>query len=563
MFPNRLLTGTQSNAERKVFHALKDLLPETYAVFHSIPVYHQSDHGGRLADGEIDFLVAHPDKGVLVIEVKGGGISHDSASGEWMSTDIQGCRHFIKNPYEQGKGYKYVLIQELRDCRLTRTFTFPTGHAVWFPDIDLTSKSLGFSTNLEDLTLDARALPVAEHAIEKLFETSLGTLHMAMPGHAGIEALIRHLAPNWEIASTLSAKIMDEQRQILEATKSQYKVLSLLGRLPRALIRGCAGSGKTLLALEKARRLADDGQSVLVVCFNKRLAAWIQERVSGAKGVQAFHFHGLCTHMCREANLPVPYPDPVGDQSSYYQHTLPESLIDALAQSDLRFDALVIDEGQDFNSAWWLPMQECLKDPNDGTFYIFFDDNQVIYSQDLEFPFREPIFSLLENCRNTKAIHKQVTRFYRGDGHPEAIGPEGGQPEFIVAEDELRAVRDAVKRLVHTHHIRLTDIVILTPLSLERSFLREGDMIGNIRLSWERTGDVGRVFCCTIHSFKGLESPVVILCELSGLHPRTQNEMLYVGMSRARHHLVAIVRDQKYVEPGETIYQAGCESGNL
>jgi len=225
-------------------------------------------------------------------------------------------------------------------------------------------------------------------------------------------------------------------------------------------------------------------------------------------------------------------------------------LIDALAQSDLRFDALVIDEGQDFNSAWWLPMQECLKDPNDGTFYIFFDDNQVIYSQDLEFPFREPIFSLLENCRNTKAIHKQVTRFYRGDGHPEAIGPEGEQPEFIVAEDELRAVRDAVKRLVHTHHIRPTDIVILTPLSLERSFLREGDMIGNIRLSWERTGDVGRVFCCTIHSFKGLESPVVILCELSGLHPRTQNEMLYVGMSRARHHLVAIARDQKYVEPG-------------
>ena len=45
----------------------------------------------------------------------------------------------------------------------------------------------------------------------------------------------------------------------------------------------------------------------------------------------------------------------------------------------------------------------------------------------------------------------------------------------------------------------------------------------------------------------------MILCELSGLNPRTQNEMLYVGMSRARHHLVAIARDQKHVEPGETI----------
>lgn len=553
MFPNKLLVGTQSNAERKVFYALKDLLPESYAVFHNVPVYRRSGDGGRMIDGEIDFLVAHPDKGVLLIEVKGGGISHDSASGEWMTTDFQGGRHIIKNPYEQGKAYKYALIQELRDCKLTHTFAFPFGHAVWFPDIDLTSKHLGFSTNLESITLDATALPLAEHAIDKLFEASLGTLHMAMPGHAGIAALIRHLAPNWEVAATLSAKIMDEQRQILEATKSQYKVLSLLGRVPRALIRGCAGSGKTFLALEKARRLANDGQSVLVVCFNKRLAAWMQGRISDAKGVQVFHFHGLCAHMCREANLPMPFPDPMGDQSSYYKHTLPESLIDALAQSDLRYDALVTDEGQDFNSAWWLPIQECLKDPNHGTFYIFFDDNQAIYNQDLEFPFLEPIFYLSENCRNTKAIHKQVTRFYRGDGYPEAIGPEGEQPEFILAEDELRAVRDTVKRLVDTHHIRPKDLVILTPLSLERSFLKEGDMIGNIRLSWERIGDDDRVFCCTIHSFKGLESAAVILCELSGLHPRTQNEMLYVGMSRARHHLVAIARDQKYVEPGEMI----------
>ena len=191
MFPNRLLAGTQSNAERKVFHALKDLLSESYTVFHSIPVYRQSDHGGRLADGEIDFLVVHPDKGLLLIEVKGGGISHESASGEWMSTDIQGCRHVIKNPYEQGKGYKYALIHELRDCKLTQNFAFATGHAVWFPDIDLTFNRLGFSTNLEGITLDARDLKGAEHAIEKLFETSLGTLHMATPGHAGIEALIR------------------------------------------------------------------------------------------------------------------------------------------------------------------------------------------------------------------------------------------------------------------------------------------------------------------------------------------------------------------------------------
>lgn len=548
MFPNRILVGTQSNAERKVYHALKDFLPDSYSVFHSVPVYRQSGDGGRLTDGEIDFLVAHQDKGILVLEVKGGGISHDSTSGKWMTTDAQGCKHNIKNPYEQGKGYKYALAQELRDCRLTRTFTFPIGHAVWFPDIDLTSKRLGFSTSLDGITLDARALPATEHAIEKLFKTSLGTFHVTKLGHAGIEALICHLAPSWEIASTLSVKIMDEQHQILEATKNQYKVLSLLGRLPRALIRGCAGSGKTLLALEKARRLASEGMSVLVLCFNKRLALWMQERFSDVKGVHPFHFHGFCAYMCREANLPMPYPDPIGDQNSYFKHTLPDLLIDTLAQSNLRFDALIIDEGQDFDSAWWLPIQECLRNPNEGIFYIFFDDNQTIYSQDLNFPFQEPIFSLFENCRNTKAIHKKVLAFYRGETQPEAIGPEGEQPEVIVTENELRSIHDIVKRLIQIHHIRPSDIVILTPMSSQRSLLREGDQIGNVRLSWEKTGNNGNIFCCTIHSFKGLESAVIILCELSGLHPRTQNEMLYVGMSRASHHLVTIVKDLKSVK---------------
>lgn len=552
MLPNKLLAGTQSNAERKVFHALKDLLPESYTVFHSIAVYFQSE-GGRLRDGEIDFIVAHPERGVLLIEVKGGGIHHDSSSGEWTSTDIAEVRHKIKNPYEQGKGYKYALIRELRDSNLTKRFSFPMAHAVWFPDIDLQPKSLGFSSNLENITLDASALPNAERAVDQLFRITLSASSLRMPGNLGIQALINHLAPNWDIPTTLSARIIGEQNQILEATKSQYKVLSLLRRIPRALIQGCAGSGKTLLALEKARQLADEGQTVLLVCFNKRLASWIQERVSGYRGVHAFHFHGLCTSLCREADMPIPSPDPNSDYKSYYEHDLPESLLDALANIEFRVDALIVDEGQDFNPAWWIPLQECLKDPVCGIFYIFFDDNQAIYRKNVLFPFQGPTFSLIENCRNTKAISKQVSRFYKSETIPYAIGPEGEDPQVIVTNNEHRVIEEIIKHLVHVDHVRPRNIVVLTPCSSEKSFLLEGERIGNIRLSWKETNDSETVLCSTIHSFKGLESDIIIICELSGIYAGSQSEMLYVGMSRGRHHLVVIVRDESFLEPKITI----------
>jgi hypothetical protein len=548
VFPNRPLKGTKSNAERKVFYALKDLLAEDYTVFHSVPVYYRTDENSMLMDGEIDFIVAHSNKGLMLIEVKGGGISCDSTSGEWMTSDSEGQKHRIKNPYEQAKKNKYALIEELRECNLTTKYSFPMGHAVWFPDIELTSSHLGFSAKLEKITLDARDLTNANSAINELFKESLSELSLKPPGYKGIDALVKHLAPHWEIAPTLSAKILGEQQEIIEATKSQFKVLSFLGRVSRALIKGCAGSGKTLLALEKAKRLADDGQSVLVICFNKRLASWLRVLLPGSERIHIFHFHGLCSHMCREANLPLSLPDPLGKSDLFYEQILPESILEALSIRAERFDAVIVDEGQDFRANWWIPIEECLKDPIKGTFYIFYDDNQLIYNREIKFPFEEPKITLLENCRNTKEINEYIRKFYLSDGYPDAIGPEGTKPEVIVSNNEMASLKQILGTLIYKQKVKPEDIVILTPLKMNNSFLKEGTKIGNLSINWNNEIAENRILCSTIHSFKGLESPVVILCELSGLNAKKSKELLYVGVSRAKNHLIFIIDEQHYSE---------------
>jgi len=543
MLPEKLLVGTSSNAERKVFYALRDLLPSDYTVFHHLPVYRPMDAAGGLLDGEIDFVIVHPEKGLIILEVKGGGIIRESDSGEWFSVDAHGVKHKIRNPFEQAKDYKYFLRSDLQRCRTTKGYSYPIGHAVWLPDVTLTGQHLDLSSSIRLITLDSGDLSVSADSVPRLFEASLGTGRLDPPGPAGVEALVRYLAPSWKIVSALSAQIVDESTQILEATESQYRILSLLDRVPRALISGCAGSGKTVLAMEKARRLSSEGQRVLLLCFNKNLAAWIQAQTLPVKGIDVFHFHGFCTHMSRVANLPIPTPDPAGEERSYYEYDLAEALMDALGESDHRYEAVIVDEGQDFLSSWWIPIIESLANPNEGTCYIFFDDNQTIYNRTPRFPFSGPLVQLFENCRNTKLIHNEVAKYYQGNSFIQPIGPEGRKPEYTIAADEKGALREAVKQLLH-EGVRGGDITVLTPSSPQHSALKDGERLDNVRLSWTRHGERDVILCSTIHSFKGLESPVVILVEMAELNPSNRIEMLYVGMSRAKSHLIVILSDQ-------------------
>ena len=226
---------------------------------------------------------------------------------------------------------------------------------------------------------------------------------------------------------------------------------------------------------------------------------------------------------------------------------MPKALLDALEATNQRFDAIIIDEGQDFEAHWWLSIQELLKDPTNGPLYIFYDDNQHIYSTRMEFPFEEELMLLCENCRNTQRIHSEVMKFYRGQSDTSSIGPEGRKPlELQVAseEEEVSAVDETIRHLLNQENVPAKAIVILTPKAQGRSKWREGQKLAGRTLSWETPTDDRAIGCATIHSFKGLEGPVVVLTEISESDTNLMRQLSYVGSSPAQSHLI-VVRHNK------------------
>lgn len=164
IYPARPRVETKSQAELKLYKALQEALPDDYVVFHSVAWLARNPQSGA-QDGEADFVVAHPARGVLVVEVKGGRITYDGATGRWYSN-----AHSIQDPFEQARSNKHSLLAKLKDLPYWRNRWLTIGHAVAFPDVVVK----------HDLRLDAPQQIILSRSSKVLFtfwrwQPALGT----------------------------------------------------------------------------------------------------------------------------------------------------------------------------------------------------------------------------------------------------------------------------------------------------------------------------------------------------------------------------------------------------
>ncbi|MGD2049343.1 MAG: NERD domain-containing protein [Chloroflexota bacterium] len=543
MYPNQLQNVT-SPAEARLYEAFRDQLENDYTVFHGVH-WQALDGDYRPRDGEADFIIAHPQRGILILEVKGGGIRHDPQTNSWISIDRSGRSHTIKDPFYQARYSKYALQDELKKIVDLRESKINIGHAVAFPDI-LASQVLTGPDRPREIVMDCNdALNLSRWVGATLAhyrgqETQAGIA----PGEEAVTALMDLLGKSWELRPIMWSEFRREQEQMICLTEQQYTVLDLLNRYRRALISGCAGSGKTTLAVEKAQRLARQKFRVLFTCYNKNLAADLRQKLKGNSYLDLVHFHELCYQLAEKAGV-LPQKPANGDDPGwqlFFDEHLPEAAMDAAdILEDTRYDAIVVDEGQDFLGSWWIPLQTLLHDPDQGILYIFFDDNQRLYDRLGDFPIQAPPFSLSINCRNTRNIHKQVMKFYQGQERPPStMQPKGRPVEYVYfsdAEQFQRKLQSVIHQLTVEEKVPHNEVVILTPL---RKKSRLWDMAGPPPLTDQWPPGSNQVYVSTIHSFKGLESSVIILVEVERWPEKAieLESLLYVGCSRARNHLI-------------------------
>ena len=537
-------------------------------VIHSNVAWLEKGPGDEPADGEADLVVAHPELGVMVIEVKGGRVSR--VRGQWESVDGRGNRHMIKDPFAQVTRLMHGMRRTCEKLPAWPAARIRFARAVCLPDSEY-DRSMA-PDGPREIVIDHDDLARIGERVGAIFDWWAASGDAASdggaPGAIGMTALHELIGRDFEIASPLAAGITSDEARIVTLSDRQHGVLDVLNAQRRAVILGVAGSGKTLLAAEKARRLAAQGFDVLLTCFNRPLAEFLASTIGQVDRVTVSTFHRLAERLGQEAGIIGANP---AHDAAYFDG-LPDVLDRALVLlPEHRYDAIVVDEGQDLDAVWWIPLLDLLRDPRQGIVYVFGDANQDLYHArepdelGVVMPDAPPVYYLTENRRSTKTIHEFATRFSQTNADAPtsvALGPDGRPVEiFTYADGDADAARRVVgtvlRRIVDAGRVAPADVVVLTPRSPRSSWLMRTD--GSPVEAWPyrlmpEYGPEGAVLprptkgnevrVATIHRYKGLESSVVVLAELDDrIAAGELDALVYVGATRARTHLVVVASE--------------------
>lgn len=520
------------DAERLVWERMCAQLPDDSAVFSQVAFLDDRD------EREADLIVAWPGRGIAVIEVKGGHVTVEH--GQWWQGRATE-RHEI-DPVRQVSAVRHALGRYLKARGWDRPLRLM--HAVAVPYVDFPRDAV-----LPDLPRAALLDRLGVENIGASLEALLRDDPHGAPAPTSDDVLALEDLLEVTLPSQLDELSVARQHeaQADQLTRDQFRLLGVLGQQRRLLITGGAGTGKTHLALEQARRLAADGQRVALTCYSRGLAAFLRRATTAWRSehrpAYVGTFHGLAVDWGAE-----PGDDDDGD---YWENRLPAELarLAAARPTAARFDAIVLDEAQDFGESWWPALTACLRDPERGGLAVFLDRAQRVFARRGEPP-ALLTFDLDENVRNTKQI-AQVFSSLDSERQLRFRGSRGAAVRLVECPEEQAQDRadSAVVRLLDEGW-PAEDIALLTTHHRHPVHKERLDRWGHEAYWTSFFTDAEDVFYGHVLGFKGLERQVVVLAVDGFRDVGRARELLYVGLSRARALLVLVGDRERLVAVG-------------
>jgi hypothetical protein len=483
----------------------------------------------RTKDHELDFIVLMPGAGVVVVEVKGGEVWHDGSG--WRQS--RGGRHRRIRPVDQARGGRYAARSYVeRDPR----WQAGAGSRIrWAHAVALPSTRLPEDFAAPDAprwsVLDASQLDQLGASLRDIVERQESGHRV--PDHDDVDLIVEILRGRGLPQRDVVAVAAEREDLADRLTQEQAVILGAVQLLNRVEVRGGAGSGKTWLAVEQARRLQQRGQRVALLCYSRGLAAFLERQVAGLPRRQQPAYVGTF----HDLGLRWGAPEGSDDDSDYWERRLPAQMLDLARElpDGQRFDAVVVDEAQDFADSWWQPLIAALKDEETGGLYVFSDEGQRVFARYGTPPV--PLVPLLldHNLRNTRqiadAFHPLAPmkmRLVGGDGPDVRVVPCTTDAAIGVADDEVDALL--------ADGWRPADVALLTTGS--RHPEQSTRQAAGQDSYWASFWDAEQVFYGHVLGFKGLERRVVVLAVNEDAARDRSRERLYVGLSRARDQLV-------------------------
>ena len=547
-----------STAEETFYNQCREL-SSGWRIYHSCTLSVVEGSAG-LKDNEIDFVAYHPKFGAIAIEVKGGRIRFDQDKGQWFSVNRHNESFSIKDPFLQVLTWKSRFLRFLRN----ENIKLPISHAVCFPGVN--ESDIPTSAGI------ARDIIIGRDGMANLEETLKNIAKMSQPAQyldfkdVGDE-LDRHLVGTSFTTKLHLRDYLDRHENRVRDVESIHEtLLTPIYASTRMGIEGEAGTGKTMLAIMLARYCRDQGQKVLLLTSSPLLNLYMKD--AAGEGIEVISYPQLASSY--GINLLIPPKEYEGKKEDWVQYEAPDRLKQAIKSGTSRYEVVLCDEAQDVQPFWWEAFETLLEETTEtNRFYLFFDRSQGVFgSGESHFmpeevlPVPAPYFPLVHNYRTTREIASFSRSFRTGkDVFQSHCGRVGYIPELVVYKDAEHARKLLAKlatKLTVEEGLKSNEMTFISARnpSAKESVLYNTEEIANMplhRLShtkktkWEEvTAPEGSIPISTIAGFKGLETRVGILINLSEYNLPVENpimsSMIYVASTRAKHMLYIFVQ---------------------
>jgi len=541
-----LIRSDAAPGERLVFQRLaSDPVTEGWTVLHSQDL---AAHV-RQVQGEADFIAIAPGHGIGVIEVKSHTRVARRSDGQWLLGSMPPTN---RGPFQQADEAMHSIRAYLQTKRIDMRGTAVVS-GVWFTHVRARAELPASLEWQPWQILDRDDIQAgAGRAVLRLIDN--GRQHLANrvpamamatagPDEAMVIRVVAALRPRFELGAGSADVRRERNAQLSAFLDEQYDALDAMENNPRVLFTGPAGSGKTFLALEAARREAGSGRKGWLLCFNRALAAHLRDRSSAAPGLESASLHSAMLHITG-----LQPPDAAGND--FWHAELVDAAIERLLEGDLTRDYLIVDEAQDLATPEYLDVLDLMVEGGlAGGRCLFFGDfeRQALYGLDdgrQELATRiqgVPMYTLTANCRNLPRIGAAVellsgmTPGYRRFRRPD----DGTQPRYYwysSPQEQGQLLPQAVRDLREEGYA-LDEIVVLGARRQQSAASICEDPWLRPLLVEAGAAIKGRVRYSTVHAFKGLEAPAVIVTDIDEPGAPGFEALLYVGLTRPTDRL--------------------------
>ena len=523
-----------------LLYELLQQLPDDYYIFHSTHWNEQrrrNEYSSRkyVQWGEADFTVFHPAYGFIIFEVKDGLISYSRERG-WIQINRNSGVAKTIDPMDQAERSKYYFLDRIKS-RFGGQSPYTFCSAVWFTAGDRANIEGDLPLNYkEEIVLwsnDLQSATAAEMAIRRIYR--FYDVRVVEPTEEMTAKVLDTLSPEFGVVQTIRSRTLAAKALFRRMTTEQMYLLDYLEEQDEAAIHGAAGTGKTIMAVQKAKSLAQTDR-VLFLCFNRFLKSHLEQSYGTSTNISFFTLDGLVGAFTGAFN----------GSSEERTDTITEFLMD-WDEYELPFKHIVVDEGQDFIDMH-LQLLHDIAQAHHGYFYVFYDRNQFV--QGMNYPEwldkMECRLILSKNCRNTKEIAITSTRPIGIDEdrikmRREVIDDGAIKPNLFFVDDKP-ALKEYLSKLISKYiasGLTDKDIVVLSMKPEGKSILTKDDLRlpGNRVLAKEQSED-GILFT-TVRKFKGLEAMAVICIDIDSetFENSKGRSVFYVGTSRAMTYL--------------------------